>query len=100
MPSPFDLALQQADQVIQQTIMTDYEINGEIYQGVFDELPREIEHSGYSGHLALNGAYRTLTLFKSQGYMPKRGDVVVADGKRYSVTGFGYQDGYIVLQVE
>lgn len=100
MPSPFDVALAQADSVIARTIMSEYMINGKLYQAVYDEIPREIDPTGYSGALALNGAYRTLTLFKTQGYRPKRGDVVVINGKRYGVTGFGYRDGYLVLQVE
>ena len=100
MPSPFDVALTQADATIQQVIMSEYKINGKPYQAVYDEIPREIDPTGYSGSLALNGSYRTLTLFKTQGYKPRREDVVMIDGKRYGVTGFGYRDGYLVLQVE
>ncbi|MGF7433130.1 hypothetical protein [Pasteurella bettyae] len=100
MSSPFDLALAQADATIEQTIMTGYVINGTTYQAVYDEIPREIDPTGYSGSLALNGSYRTLTLFKTQGYKPKRGDVVEINSKRYAITGFGYRDGYLILQVE
>lgn len=100
MPSPFDLALAQADSVIARTIMSEYMINGKPYQAVYDEVPREFDQVGSNSNWALNGSYRTLTLFKTRGYKPKRGDVVMIEGKRYGVTGFGYHDGYLVLQVE
>lgn len=100
MPSIFDLALQQADRIIAQTMMSTYQINGVDYQAVYDETPREMDPAGYSSNMALNGAYRTLTLFTSQGYQPKRGDKAIIDGKQYTVTGFAYQDGYLILQVE
>ncbi|WP_386696693.1 hypothetical protein [Lonepinella sp. MS14436] len=103
MASPFDVALLNADKIIEQTIMSACLINGTQYQAVFDEVPKEIEavNSGYVTHnFVLNGAYRTVTLFKTQGYQPKRGDIVTIDDKQYGVTGFGYQDGVLTLQVE
>ncbi|MCI7718718.1 hypothetical protein ACEE49_09170 [[Pasteurella] aerogenes] len=100
MSSPFDIALAQADSAIERTIMSAYAINGVFYQAVFDEIPKEMNQIGSSQQFALSGSYCTLSLFKSQGYMPKRGDAVLIKGKEYVVTGYGYQDEILILQLE
>ena len=70
--SPFDVALAQADKVISDVMMSVYVINGKEYKAVLDETPKEME--------PMNGIYRTLTLFKSSGYKPGKGDKTTING--------------------
>ena len=92
MPSPFDVAISQADKVISDVMMSVYVINGKEYKAVLDELPKEVE--------PINGVYRTLTLFKSSGYKPKKNDRVMINNIEYIVSGFSFNSGTIILQLE
>ena len=90
--SPFDDALAQADKVISDVMMSVYVINGKKYKAVLDESPKEVE--------PINGVYRTLTLFKSSGYKPKKNDRVIINNIDYLVSGFSFNSGTIILQLE
>lgn len=90
--SPFDNALAQADKVITDVMMSVYVINGKKYKAVLDETPKEME--------PMNGVYRTLTMFKFSGYKPKKGDKTTINGVDYVVTGFTFNSGTIMLQLE
>lgn len=90
--SPFDDALAQADNVISDVMMSVYVINGKKYKAVLDESPKEVE--------PINGVYRTLTLFKSSGYKPKKNDRVIINNIDYLVSGFSFNSGTIILQLE
>ncbi len=92
MSSPFDQALASADQAIEKTMMSTYLINNEEYQAVYDETPKEFE--------PMNGVVRTLTLYKKQGYEPRKNDVVQISDVEYLVTSFTINDGLIILQLE
>ena len=90
--SPFDDALAQADNVISDVMMSVYVIDGKKYKAVLDESPKEVE--------PINGVYRTLTLFKSSGYKPKKNDRVIINNIDYLVSGFSFNSGTIILQLE
>lgn len=90
--SPFDDALARADKVITDVMMSVYVINGKKYKAVLDESPKEVE--------PINGVYRTLTLFKSSGYKPKKNDLVTINNIDYLVSGFSFNSGTIILQLE
>ncbi|HHE3654181.1 TPA: hypothetical protein ACPDWD_001498 [Pasteurella multocida] len=92
MSNLFDQALEFADQVIEDVMMSTYLINGEGYQAVYDETPKEFE--------PMNGVVRTLTLYKTQGYEPRKNDIVPINGIEYLVTSFTVNDGLIILQLE
>ncbi|MFK3558329.1 hypothetical protein [Pasteurella multocida] len=92
MSSLFDQALMLADQAIEDVMMSTYLINGEGYQAVYDEIPKEFE--------PMNGVVRTLTLYKTQGYEPRKNDIVQINGIEYLVTSFTVNDGLIILQLE
>lgn len=92
MLSPFDEALAQADNVITDVMMSAYVINGKKYKAVLDEIPKEME--------PMSGIYRTLTLFKTSGYKPRKNDRVTIKGVDYVVTGFTFNSGTIMLQIE
>ena len=81
-----------ADKVITDVMMSVYVINGKEYKAVLDETPKEME--------PMNGVYRTLTMFKSSGYKPKKGDKTTINGVDYVVTGFTFNSGTIMLQLE
>lgn len=90
--SPFDDALAQADKVISDVMMPVYVINGKKYKAVLDESPREVE--------PINGVYRTLTLFKSSGYKLKKNDRATINNIDYIISGFSFNSGTIILQLE
>lgn len=90
--SPFDVAISQADKVISDVMMSVYAINGKKYKAVLDEVPKEFE--------PINGIYRTLTLFKSSRYKPKKNDRVTINNIEYIVSGFSFNSGTIILQLE
>lgn len=99
MPSPFDNALTQADNVIADVMLSVFLINGKRYKAVLDESPN-LMGEGYRDDHLINGTTRTLTLFQRSGYKPKLGDVVTQRGQTYIVRGFSFVDELIVLQVE
>ncbi|WP_257824180.1 hypothetical protein [Aggregatibacter actinomycetemcomitans] len=92
MSSLFDDALAEADSVITDVMMSVYVINGKKYKAVLDEIPKDME--------PMSGIYRTLTLFKSSGYKPRKNDRVTIKGVDYVVTGFTLNSGTIMLQLE
>lgn len=96
MPSLFDKALAQADAVISSVMMSAFIIGGKRYQAVLDEAPNLMSYEDNR----VNGTTRTLTMFKSSGYLPKLGDIVKQGRAEYIVRGFGFSDGLIVLQLE
>ncbi|MBV7389019.1 hypothetical protein KRX11_10305 [Pasteurellaceae bacterium TAE3-ERU1] len=92
MPSPFDEALAHADVVISDTMMSEYQINGEKYLAVFDESPHELE--------PMTSTYKTLTLYKTSGYRPRKGDSVIVGDRAYLVTSYTTRDGLITIHLE
>lgn len=95
--SPFEQALAMADQHIQQAMMNDWQINDQVYLACFDESPNMMNASADE---RINGTIRTLTLFKSSGYIAHIGDKVSRGKQRYLVQGFSFMDGLIILQLE
>lgn len=96
MPSVFDKALSKADSVIGSVMMSAFIINGKRYQAVLDESPNLMSYEDNR----VNGTTRTLTLFKSSGYLPKLGDLIKQGRAEYTVGGFSFNDELIILQLE
>lgn len=96
MPSLFDKALAQADAIISSVMMSAFIIGGKRYQAVLDEAPNLMSYEDNR----VNGTTRTLTMFKSSGYLPKLGDIVKQGRAEYIVRGFSFSDELIVLQLE
>ncbi|MDE8035738.1 phage tail protein [Actinobacillus equuli subsp. equuli] len=95
MSNPFEQALLKADDIIAHTIMQAITINGADYRAVFDEAPRIMDQVQ-----AMEGTERTVTLYRTSGYLPRKGDRVSLNGREYRVTAFRFIDQLIVLQLE
>lgn len=102
MRSPFDESLEQADDTILSTMMSDFEINGAIYPAVYDEENRTMEGILSANELstAAQSTARRLTLFRKSGYKPRVGDEVSKNGKTYFVKSYYYEDGLLILRIE
>lgn len=100
MPSLFEQALNGADRVITQTMMSEWLINNKPYSATYDEAPHIMDGLHSSEDQAIKGTLRTLTLFRSSGYKPRLDDRVIGYGKKYFVKSYHFIDGMIVLQLE
>ncbi|WGE69896.1 phage tail protein [Actinobacillus equuli subsp. haemolyticus] len=100
MCSPFEQAMEQADQVIMAMMMSEWQIQGQPYPAVYDESPKVFEGLHFNEDTAINGTARTLTLYRSSGYKPRIGDEAVREGKVFFVKSYYYQDNLLILRLE